>query len=93
MMAEDLFEDAEHRAEEYTSRHFDNTVEIWCPSIDETKVVLGHRYLRHCPMCGEEVEVDRSDAYQWSEPAANPENCECSWCAPPQEGLSGGSSE
>ena len=32
--------------------------EIWCPTVDETKDVLGYRYINHCPMCGEAIEVD-----------------------------------
>ena len=49
-------ENESHYVETYSARHFDNTVEVWCPNIDETKVVLGHRYVRHCPMCGDEIE-------------------------------------
>ena len=46
-----------HYAEEFHSRHFEDTVEVWCPEVDETKVVLGRKYTRHCPMCGGSIEV------------------------------------
>lgn len=56
MMAEDLFEDEDHRVETFHPRHFQKTVEIWCPNLDETKVILGDRYVRYCPMCGNKIE-------------------------------------
>ena len=48
----------DHHVSGYLARHFDNTVEIWCPSIDETKVVLGHEYINNCPMCGDGIEFE-----------------------------------
>lgn len=47
-----------HYVETYHSRHFPSTVEIWCPTVDETKAVIGDRYLRYCPMCGESIDVE-----------------------------------
>ena len=50
-----------HYTETFSPRNFSDTVEIWCPQIDETKVVLGYRYLRHCPMCGGEIDVEKPE--------------------------------
>lgn len=49
-----------HRAEEFTSRHFGTTVEVYCDVVDETKVIIGREYVRNCPMCGEKIEVKRN---------------------------------
>lgn len=51
-----LFEDAEHRVEVFDSRYFQKVTEIWCPNRDETKGVLGERYISYCPQCGEKLE-------------------------------------
>jgi hypothetical protein len=44
-----------HYLESFDARHFQQTTELWCPVVDGTKVVLGDRYVRYCPMCGEEI--------------------------------------
>lgn len=47
-----------HYVETYNPRHFERTVEMWCPKIDESKVIIGPRYVRHCVMCGDKIEVE-----------------------------------
>lgn len=46
-----------HHVETYRSRHFGDTVEVWCPNVDETKAILGTENIRNCLMCGEEIDV------------------------------------
>lgn len=48
-----------HRAERFESRHFAPTVEVYCSTVDETKVILQDEYVRHCPMCGGKIEVSK----------------------------------
>lgn len=50
-----------HLTEAHYSRHFGVTVEVYCSTIDERKVVLEKEYLRYCPMCGGSVEVEDAD--------------------------------
>ena len=59
-----------HQVETYLARHFDETVEVWCPTVDEAKVLLGHQYIRYCPMCGDsiEVEIDPGHPDTWESP-------------------------
>lgn len=58
MSEEHLMEgDESHFIEVFNPRHYPDTAEIWCPTVDETVGVLAYRYLRHCPMCGDEVGV------------------------------------
>ena len=45
----------EHHIKLYQSCHFDETVEIWCPSRDEVKVIIGRYYVEYCPICGSHI--------------------------------------
>jgi len=66
--------ETEHYVELFQSRHFEETVEIWCPIRDEEKVVLGRYYTEFCPMCGETIagwynehDSDRNDLLEQAE--------------------------
>jgi len=54
-MSEQSTDDTDHFVELFQSRHFEETVEMWCPQRDEKKVILGRCYVEYCPMCGANV--------------------------------------
>lgn len=35
--------------------HAEKVVDVYCEKVDETKSVLGVKYIYNCPMCGEEI--------------------------------------
>jgi len=45
----------EHYVESFQQRHFDEIVEIWCPTRDETKAIVERHYVEFCPMCGNQI--------------------------------------
>lgn len=49
---------AAHTVEDYHSRNFADTIEIYCGEIDEIVVALQTNYVRHCPMCGDSINVE-----------------------------------
>lgn len=53
--------DESHSTRVFQSRYFQDVTEIWCPNLDETKGVLGYRYVRNCPMCGDEIDVEEPE--------------------------------
>lgn len=50
-------DNADHYTEVRKHAFPSSLVEVWCPNIDEEKLIVGDSYVRHCPMCGESIEV------------------------------------
>lgn len=57
MMGEKLFEECDHSIHVEYEMVAGKTVRIWCPDLDEEMVALHSTYFRHCPMCGDDIDV------------------------------------